>query len=64
MNEILILLNIIAAILGYNRLGYYDFNQKDLITIANFTNYDVITIDREFCLPYEVGDVKIVCHAI
>ncbi len=54
MNGILLGLNSIAAILGYNRLGYYDFNQQDLIKIANFTNHEVVTIDNKSSLSSEI----------
>ena len=61
MNLILIGLNTIAALLGYNKFGYFEFNTIDLINISNQTNicikdgklngvidqYDLYTLEGE-----------------
>lgn len=46
MNLILLGLNTIAALLGYNKFAYYDFSQADLEIISSQTNI-AITSDNE-----------------
>ena len=46
MNLILLGLNTIAALLGYNKFAYYDFSQTDLTIISSQTNIP-LTSDNE-----------------
>lgn len=46
MNLILLGLNTIAALLGYNKFAYYDFSQTDLTIISSQTNI-ALTSDNE-----------------
>lgn len=50
MNPILIGLNTIASLLGYNRFVSYEFNQQDLLKIANYTSHEIINLDDELTL--------------
>lgn len=55
MNPILIGLNTLAALLGYNRYSYYDFGQQDLIHIARSTPYEVIYNNGDYQLSNQTA---------